>query len=116
MFGPIRIVMAAAILVSSASSVASASPTVGNQPFMYQPLFAGVFGHTPPRPPVPTHRVTFADVMRARAGGWQQVIAPAPFGNNGAGTELLMTDGSVMVQDNDTKWYRLIPDRNGNYV
>lgn len=60
--------------------------------------------------------MTLQDVLRARAGGWQQVAAPSPFGINGAGTELLMTDGTVMVSDNTSNWYRLIPNRNGNYV
>jgi hypothetical protein len=54
--------------------------------------------------------------MRARAGGWQQIVAPAPFGANGAGTALLMTDGTVMVQDNAANWYSLSPDKNGSYV
>lgn len=72
--------------------------------------------HTPPRPPAPTVRITMADVMRARAGGWQQVAATPPFGANGAGTALLMTDGTVMVQDNESNWYSLAPNKNGNYV
>ncbi|HEY5096192.1 MAG TPA: hypothetical protein VII69_13835 [Candidatus Eremiobacteraceae bacterium] len=55
-------------------------------------------------------------MMRARAGGWQQVTANPPFGANGAGTALLMTDGTVMVQDNTSNWYSLGPDKNGNYV
>jgi hypothetical protein len=96
--------IAAAFIVAAVSSIASANPT------------ARVFGHPPPRPPAPTHRVTYADVLRAQAGGWRQVEAPAPFGANGAGTELLMTDGSVMVQDNTSNWYRLIPNVNGDYI
>ena len=71
---------------------------------------------TPPRPPVPTHRVTIADVMRARAAGWQQVEAPSPFCKNGAGTEMLMTDGSVKISDNTSHWYRLVPNEDGDYV
>jgi len=74
------------------------------------------YRHTPPRPPVPRHQITTADVMRARAAGWQKVAGRAPFGTNGAGTELLMTDGTVMVNDNTNNWYRLSPDINGNYV
>src|SRR5471030_2673970 len=74
------------------------------------------FNHTPPRPPEPTVRITMADVMRARAGGWQQVAAASPFGSNGAGTALLMTDGTIMVQDNESSWYSLAPNKNGNYV
>lgn len=99
----IRALVAAAFIVAGASSVASARPMT-------------LLGHAPPRPPAPTHRVTYADVLRAQSGGWRQVEAPAPFGANGAGTELLMTDGSVMVQDNAANWYRLIPNVNGNYI
>jgi hypothetical protein len=63
-----------------------------------------------------TVRITMSDVLRARAGGWQQIVAPAPFGANGAGTALLMTDGTVMIQDNTSNWFSLTPDKNGNYV
>jgi hypothetical protein len=50
------------------------------------------------------------------AGGWQPVAAHAGFAS-GAGTELLMTDGTVMVQDVcSSSWYSLSPDANGNYV
>jgi len=72
--------------------------------------------HPPARPPVPHVRITPADRLRAVAGGWQEVVAPAPFGANGAGTALLMTDGTVMIQDNESSWYSLTPDNTGNYV
>jgi len=105
----IRILIAAALFAAIDPSIASANPTMRYSTIMQ-------VGHAPPRPPASSHRVTFADVIRARAAGWQQVEAPSPFGLNGAGTELLMTDGTVMVQDNAANWYRLIPNRNGNYV
>jgi hypothetical protein len=54
--------------------------------------------------------------MRARAAGWQKVHGRAPFGSNGAGTALLMTDGTVMISDNTSNWYSLAPDINGNYA
>jgi hypothetical protein len=72
--------------------------------------------HTPPLPPPIRHRVTAADRERARAGGWQPVTSQGPFAG-GAGTELLMTDGTVMVSDTCmSSWYSLSPDQNGNYV
>jgi len=112
----LRALIAAAFIVSAVSSIASANPTGRYTTQSFQPRPMSLFGHAPPRPPAPTHRVTYADVLRAQAGGWRQVEAPAPFGVNGAGTELLMTDGSVMVQDNAANWYRLIPNVNGNYI
>ena len=101
MTGRLRFVIASALIAVASPSTASAN---------------AVRFWPPPRPPIPTHRVTFDDVMRARAGGWQRVEAPSPFGQNGAGTELLMTDGSVMVSDNTSNWYRLFPNQNGSYV
>ena len=116
MFSHIRIAVATACIIAVGSAIASASQTVRYSalPFHAHPLT--VFRHTPPRPPIPTHRVTLADELRAQAGGWQPVQASPPFGANGAGSELLMTDGSVMVQDNTSNWYRLVPDQNGSYI
>ena len=72
--------------------------------------------HTPPYPPPIRHSITAAERSRARAGGWQQVAARVTW-VSGPGTELLMTDGTVMVQDSCTSnWHRLTPDQNGNYV
>ena len=111
-----RILFAAAFIAAANFAVATASPISRNPgASIYARPFVRLV-HTPPRPPAPTVRITMADVMRARAGGWQQVVASAPFGSNGAGTALLMTDGTVMVQDNAANWYSLRPDKNGNYV
>lgn len=72
--------------------------------------------HTPPFPPPIRHVVSEADRARARAGGWQQVTAPAGW-TSGPGTEMLMTDGTVLVQDSCTStWRRLTPDASGSYV
>ncbi len=72
--------------------------------------------HTPPFPPRARHRVTAAERSRAKAGGWERVSAPVTW-ISGPGTELLMTDGTVMVQDSCTSnWHRLTPNRNGSYV
>ena len=113
---PVSAIVLAAIIAAVSSSNASASPTNHALPYAFFARPVIRFQHTPPRPPRPTHVITYEDVMRARAAGWQQVEAKSPFGANGAGTELLMTDGSVMVQDNTNNWYRLIPDQFGNYV
>ncbi|HET6275163.1 MAG TPA: hypothetical protein VFE16_04400 [Candidatus Cybelea sp.] len=73
-------------------------------------------GHAPPVPPRMRHRITAAEVSRSRAAGWQRVLAPVSW-SSGPGTELLMTDGTVMVQDTCTrKWQRLTPNRNGSYL
>ncbi len=72
--------------------------------------------HTPARPPKHRHNVTSADRAHALAAGWQPVTQSAPW-TNGAGSELLLTDGTVMVQDYCTSnWYKLAPDNTGSYV
>ncbi|HEX4013570.1 MAG TPA: hypothetical protein VHX17_06735 [Candidatus Cybelea sp.] len=73
-------------------------------------------GHTPARPPRHTHAITAAMRQRAKAGGWSPLAAAAPF-TNGAGTQIQMTDGTILVQDYcSPDWYPLIPDKSGSYV
>jgi hypothetical protein len=98
--------IAAVFIAVAGFSIASAAPGISFIPYV----------HAPPRPPVPRYQITAVDVMRAQAAGWQKVVGRAPFGANGAGTALLMTDGTVMVQDNTSNWYSLTPDKNGSYV
>lgn len=53
---------------------------------------------------------------RAEGGTWTPLVNQPDF-FNGAGNPILLTDGTVLVQDagfND--WYRLTPDQNGSYV
>jgi hypothetical protein len=70
---------------------------------------------TPPRPPPRKHAVTAAMRERAKAGGWQE-LANLNTWSNGPATALLMTDGTVLVQDYCTpNWYRLTPDSTGSY-
>jgi hypothetical protein len=72
-------------------------------------------GHTPPRPPPHRHVVTAAMRERAKAGGWEALTNSAPWAN-GAGSQLLMTDGTVLVQDYcSPNWFRLTPDSTGSY-
>ncbi len=102
---------------AACASVASANTTVlapGYGYFFGRP--AVPYRHTPARPPAPRVRITNADRINAMAAGWQRVTAAAPFGANGGGTALLMTDGTVMIQDNEAGWYSLAPDNTGNYV
>jgi hypothetical protein len=74
------------------------------------------FRHTPPGPPPRRHKITAADRARALAGGWTPVTNKAPW-TNGADTELLMTDGTVIVHDYCTSnWYALAPDSTGSYI
>lgn len=114
---PSRLLVAAAFIAVANSTVASATPLIrnaGQSMYTARPFLR--YEHTPPRPPAPRYRITMADVMRSRAGGWQQVTNASFFGANGAGTALLMTDGTVMVQDNAANWYSLAPNKSGNYV
>jgi hypothetical protein len=72
-------------------------------------------GHTPPRPPPHVHVITSAMRQRAKAGGWEQLANSAPW-TNGPGSQVLMTDGTVLVQDSCTpNWFKLTPDSTGNY-
>ena len=74
------------------------------------------FRHTPAHPPPHRHNLTGADRARAMAGGWTPVTSVAPW-TNGADSELLMTDGTVIVHDYCTSnWYSLKPDKSGNYI
>lgn len=61
---------------------------------------------------------------RTILGSWQQLVNTPPFGlQDGVGTPLLLTDGSVMIQNinrplthlNGQIW-KLVPDNFGNYV
>jgi hypothetical protein len=74
------------------------------------------FRHTPAFPPKHRHNITGAERARARAGGWTPVSHVAPWAN-GPGTELLLTNGTVMVQDFCTSnWFSLTPDNTGSYI
>jgi hypothetical protein len=70
----------------------------------------------PALPPPRRHKITTAMRERARAAGWQQLSSYPGFAN-GPSTELLMTDGTIMVSDYCTSsWFKLTPDENGNYI
>ena len=50
-------------------------------------------------------------------GAWQPLANQMSFINGGAGNPLLLTDGSVLVQDAGfDDWWRLVPDQNGSYA
>jgi len=71
---------------------------------------------TPPFPPPRRHKITTEMRIRAATGGWQHVSSVPPF-QNGPETELLLTDGTVVVQDYCTPdWWKLTPDSSGNYA
>jgi hypothetical protein len=72
---------------------------------------------TPALPPPRRNPITGVARTRARAAGWQELTPGSPFDSNGPGTELLMTDGTVMVQDScSPNWFSLAPDKNGSYL
>lgn len=51
----------------------------------------------------------------ANAQQWTPIKNTAPFAS--PGTSLLLTDGTIMVQDSDASdWWRFTPDENANYV
>lgn len=58
----------------------------------------------------------FAWATPSQAQTWQPLVNQ-PNLMDGAGTALLLTDGTVMVQDNGSfDWWRLTPDAYGSYV
>src|SRR5580704_11812011 len=97
---PLAVALATGILALSGAAVASARPVH----FTPLPHWRG-----------PLHAPSMRDIMSAKQA-WEPVQAAPPFGQNGAGTAVLMTDGTVMIQDNELAWYRLSPDQFGNYV
>jgi hypothetical protein len=71
---------------------------------------------TPPFPPPIRHRVTAADRQRASEAGWQKMSSVPAF-PNGPQTEILLTDGTVLVFDEcASNVYQLTPDSSGNYL
>jgi hypothetical protein len=71
---------------------------------------------TPAHPPKRRHKITGAEIARARAAGWQP-LSSVPSFPNGPQTELLMTDGTVAVFDYcSSTMYRLSPSNTGSYV
>jgi hypothetical protein len=96
---------------SSAGAPTVSAPSLGRG--AHASLFHAM--HTPPYPPPRHHVITARERARALAAGWQELAASPPF-TEGAGTELLLTDGTVLVEDIcTTNWFRLTPDENGNY-
>ncbi|MFZ0363828.1 MAG: hypothetical protein WAL67_06435, partial [Candidatus Cybelea sp.] len=72
--------------------------------------------HTPPYPPPHRHNITAAERARSREAGWQQITS-FPRAHLSPQTEILMTDGTVMVFDGcGSDVHRLTPDENGNYL
>jgi hypothetical protein len=108
----------AASLLAACGGGSSTSPLSGIPPSgavrSKLPKFLRI-GQTPARPPLRRHAITSAMRARALAGGWQPLTNTVPW-TNGAGSQLLMTDGTVLVQDYCTpNWWSLKPDKTGSY-
>lgn len=72
--------------------------------------------HPVGHPPSVSHSLASGGASGAVAGTWTPLTNQLNL-FDGIGNPILLTDGSVLVQDagyND--WYRLTPDRNGSYV
>jgi hypothetical protein len=111
----LRLIALTGALLCAAGSTTLADPLGRRLPMLSYPgLRAAPRPHLPPGPPAPRVRISAAARTRALASGWQQISAPPPFFS--AGTALLMTDGTVLIHDNNSNWYRLTPDKTGNYV
>lgn len=115
---PLEMIVAAALFAGIEAGVASANPVI-HYPSVPS-LQANPFvrhRHTPPRPPARRMYVNpYVWYQAHKTGSWQPVTNNPPFASNGAGTPLQMTDGTVMIQDNESNWFRLTPDINGSYV
>src|SRR5579863_7013652 len=123
---PLALTAIASALLVAACSGGGTTPNAGSSGLstydgrlansgISHPKFLRLF-RTPPHPPPQRHRVTGADIARARAAGWQK-LSSVPAFPNGAQTEILLTDGTVAVFDYcSSTMYRLTPDQNGSYV
>lgn len=107
--------ISASLLAACSGASQSPTPSIAQMPVRSQlPKFLQI-GHTPPHPPARTHRIDAAMRARAKKGGWVEVAGTAPF-TGGADTELLMTDGTVLISDACTgNFFRLTPDSTGSY-
>jgi len=104
--------------------LAAAVPTAAAVP---RSLHAAAAAVPPPPQPFSRPRPGTAPAMAAiefrgtpdAASPWQALVNPPPFN---PGAMLLLTDGTVMVQDQGalnsgtSNWWRLTPDINGSYV
>ena len=117
--------IASALLVAACSGGGTTPSTGTSAPTTYDgrlansgishPKFLRLY-RTPAHPPVRRHKITGADIARARAAGWQP-LSSVPSFPNGPQTEVLLTDGSVAVFDYcSATMYRLTPSNTGSYV
>lgn len=73
-------------------------------------------GHPPSKQLQKQPQGTVDHVAGAATGTWMP-LAHEPDLFNGASNPILLTDGTVLVQDTGLNdWYRLTPDQNGSYV
>jgi hypothetical protein len=112
---PLAAVFAALLAFVVVQSAAAATPAAIPPP--PPPLRSGV----DPVPAVPA-RTSASTVFAGRPGArspWQELVNPPPFA---PGAMLLLTDGTVMVQDEgpdnngSSDWWLLTPDADGSYV
>ncbi len=124
MIKPFHVLTTATVLVALGASVAFAKPIVRTSvgPSYPYPTVRGSNGTILPNYklmyPHGYHRNVWMSPQELRAAKsfWTPVTASPPFGNNGAGTAFLMTDGTIMIGDNTSNYYRLTPDSKGSYI
>jgi hypothetical protein len=118
--------LSSAVLFAACSGGTTTGPTAGTSMASLPSTGLANYGssrprflrllHTPAHPPPIKHRVTSAMIARSRAAGWQQLSSYPAF-PNGPQTELLLTDGTVLVYDYcSSEVFKLTPDKNGNYL
>jgi hypothetical protein len=117
--------IASALLVAACSGGGTTPSTGTSAPTSYNgrlansgiahPKFLRLY-RTPPHPPAIKHKITGAQIARARAAGWTP-LSSVPAFPNGPQTEVMLTDGTVAVYDYcSSTMYRLAPDQSGSYV
>jgi len=120
---PFALTAIATALLVTACSGGGTTPTTGASSYdgrlansgVSHPKFLRLI-RTPAHPPPRRHKITGADIARARAAGWQP-LSSVPSFPNGPQTEVMLTDGTVAVWDYcSSTMYRLAPDQNGSYV
>jgi len=107
------------VSVLALAAVASFSASASTH-LIYRPYKVGG-EQIDPRTPVMhvgPHELPYVAPKSAKSGTWTDVAGKLPFANGPWG-EMLLTDGTVLVEDyctSPTQWYKLTPDKKGQYT
>ena len=104
--------LAAGVSVLALATATSLSTSASSQN-IYYPFKKGV--HFVPQGHVGPYEKPFKAPRNNKSGTWTDLSNKLPFAN-GPWVQLLMTDGTILVEDFCTpNWYKLTPDKKGHY-